>query len=491
MPSRPVLRGSALLAVVAAAVLVPLVSPEPAGAVTTAQPVTSAFSVIDSVGVNVHLYYDDTSYADTDRVVDLLSDLGVRHVRDGLAANRPDDVAALQQLGAAGIRSTLLLSGSPGPAVDPSQIAELDQVAPYVDAVEPTNEYDCSGDPAWAFDLHTYAQSLVQTLQGSSHPGARRSGTGILSPRVGRRVRVGDRHGIRDERARLQRRPGAGARARGTPAVLVGHRGPWAAEGSHRDRLSERARVRPVRGHGGDGRRLHRPHAARRATTRHRPHVPVRAAGRATRARAARSRTALRLGTRGRDGQTGLHRGAQPAHRSRPGAARVGAAGRPGTRACRDGAGWRQPAPLAGRHGPVRRRADRRTVARGPAGEHHDPRPDEQPHAHSPALGGRPRHGDPTPAVGHQQRGRARHRHRVRRTGDGPGHARASRRAHRPGRHVVRSASGVHRLAGQLGATAGSTLDPASGWTGTPSATDPPAGLASATRSPPPANRPT
>ncbi len=158
--------------------LVPLVSPEPAGAVTTAQPVTSAFSVIDSVGVNVHVYYDDTSYADTDRVVDLLNDLGVRHVRDGLAANRPDDVAALQQLGAAGIRSTLLLSGSAGPAIDPNQIAELDQVAPYVDAVEPTNEYDCSGDSAWALELRTYAQSLVQTLQGSSTTRA----LGVLAP---------------------------------------------------------------------------------------------------------------------------------------------------------------------------------------------------------------------------------------------------------------------------------------------------------------------
>ena len=149
-----------------------------AHALGTTQQVTSAWSVIDSVGANVHLYYDDTSYADTGKVVGLLRDLGVRHVRDGLAANRPDDVAAVQQLGAAGISSTLLLSGAAGPTVDPNQIAELNQVAPYVDAVEPTNEYDCSGDGSWSAHLHTYAQSLVATLQDAQATRA----LGVLAP---------------------------------------------------------------------------------------------------------------------------------------------------------------------------------------------------------------------------------------------------------------------------------------------------------------------
>lgn len=168
---RPSVRTATFAAVcgVMTAVFVPLAAAQPAAAMTVmdGSAATSAWSVIESVGVNVHLYYNDTSYADTNRVTDLLSRLGVRHVRDGLAANRPDDVAAIQQLGAAGIRSTLLLSGTAGPAVDPNQIAELDQVAPYVDAVEPTNEYDCSGDTGWAAHLHAYTQSLVQTLQSS------------------------------------------------------------------------------------------------------------------------------------------------------------------------------------------------------------------------------------------------------------------------------------------------------------------------------------
>jgi hypothetical protein len=151
-----------------------LLGAPPAGAATVTVPdgasptVVSADALIESVGVNVHTYYTDTSYADTARVVSLLQGLGVRHVRDGLVADRPDEVAALQQLGSAGVRSTLIVGGtsSTGPqSVDPGQLSELSTLAPTVDAVEPTNEYDCSGDPAWAAHQHDYATALVQALQ--------------------------------------------------------------------------------------------------------------------------------------------------------------------------------------------------------------------------------------------------------------------------------------------------------------------------------------
>ena len=140
----------------------------------------SAGDLVESVGVNVHMSYSDTSYANVGKVLTLVQGLGVRHVRDMVVSGRPDQVAALQRLGAAGIRSELILNGVAGsiPQLDASQLAELTQLAPIADAVEPTNEYDCAGDLAWADHLRSYATRLGQALQAS--PATAR--LGLLSP---------------------------------------------------------------------------------------------------------------------------------------------------------------------------------------------------------------------------------------------------------------------------------------------------------------------
>ena len=44
----------------------------------------SADSIADSVGVNIHLHYDNTVYGNFPLIQSLLTDLGVRHTRDGL-----------------------------------------------------------------------------------------------------------------------------------------------------------------------------------------------------------------------------------------------------------------------------------------------------------------------------------------------------------------------------------------------------------------------
>ncbi|MCA1983742.1 LamG domain-containing protein [Nocardioides nematodiphilus] len=159
------------------------------GTSDTAPPVTSAGALIDSVGVNVHMSYSDTSYADPGKVLSLLQGLGVRHVRDMVVSSRADQVAALQRLGAAGIRSELILNGSSGigPQLDQSQLSELAQLAPVTDAVEPTNEYDCSGDAAWPAHLHAYASRLAEALQAS--PATAR--LGLLAPAFCRPESVG------------------------------------------------------------------------------------------------------------------------------------------------------------------------------------------------------------------------------------------------------------------------------------------------------------
>src|SRR5579862_4501017 len=44
----------------------------------------SADAFVDSVGVNIHLHYQDTSYSNFPKVKQALLGLGLRHVRDGL-----------------------------------------------------------------------------------------------------------------------------------------------------------------------------------------------------------------------------------------------------------------------------------------------------------------------------------------------------------------------------------------------------------------------
>ena len=65
----------------------------------------SAEAFVDSIGVNTHLGYADTAYADHARVLARLDELGVRHFRDSAAdanpllAIRPRTVIAVLEAG--------------------------------------------------------------------------------------------------------------------------------------------------------------------------------------------------------------------------------------------------------------------------------------------------------------------------------------------------------------------------------------------------------
>ena len=106
----------------------------------------SADAFVDSVGVNVHLHYDDTPYDDFAAVKRALLDGGIRHVRDGLTDttwqpyyDRHND------LGRAGVHGTFIATASadgPGgfnPKID-RITAVLGRLAEGVEAVEGTNE---------------------------------------------------------------------------------------------------------------------------------------------------------------------------------------------------------------------------------------------------------------------------------------------------------------------------------------------------------------
>ena len=134
-----------------------------AGAVARADPAPSVVSsrpastFVDSVGVNVHLGYTSTSYADTGRVLAALDELRLRHVRDSLPVQaNPALLSALRRLPSHGMTATLALAQTnrdvhvlPAPRLVLDELRR-DGIRPDVDAVESPNEWDSQGGEAWA-----------------------------------------------------------------------------------------------------------------------------------------------------------------------------------------------------------------------------------------------------------------------------------------------------------------------------------------------------
>ena len=123
----------------------------------------SALELADSVGVNIHVAYSDTAYGDLPRLVRLLQDLGVHHVRDGVRVDSLAEDAAVVALRKAGI-SLLLISGDPrhGNGTGSTQQALGWLRGPArgsFDSIEGANEWDCSGSPTWKDELRSYQQT--------------------------------------------------------------------------------------------------------------------------------------------------------------------------------------------------------------------------------------------------------------------------------------------------------------------------------------------
>lgn len=69
----------------------------------------SAWAFVDSIGVNVHMNYNGSQYYNNAaRLARELSDIGIRHVRDGHQGRRPDQRQRLNTLADAGIGITLI-----------------------------------------------------------------------------------------------------------------------------------------------------------------------------------------------------------------------------------------------------------------------------------------------------------------------------------------------------------------------------------------------
>ena len=131
----------------------------------SAEKATSADTFVDSVGVNVHLHYLDTSYSNFSRVKQSLVDLGLRHVRDGLVDTTWQDYYNHHnELGRSGIKGIFTTS--------PSQSDQLlldypRRMKDSFEAYESPNEYDQSHNPDWAGTLSEFVTRLNTTVKAN------------------------------------------------------------------------------------------------------------------------------------------------------------------------------------------------------------------------------------------------------------------------------------------------------------------------------------
>jgi hypothetical protein len=137
------------------------------------QQAASASDFLDSVGVNTHFSYTDTTYyLQTAKTIAAIQALGIHHVRDGLAYGwvPPHLYAIYAQLAQAGIHPELV---TPNPAHGGPSAQDLERLLPNypgLDALEAPNEYDQAKDPNWAADLRAYLPTLAQVGHDAGIP---------------------------------------------------------------------------------------------------------------------------------------------------------------------------------------------------------------------------------------------------------------------------------------------------------------------------------
>lgn len=140
-----------------------------------------ADALADSVGVNTHMNYDGTPYVSkVDRVIQLIKDAGIRHVRDGCTAAFPSQ-AAYDKMKSAGIKGMLIVdprywgfNGNPGGTYNPTlqqMTSARDFVkarGSFVERMETINEFDGSGRPTWLADLQKFTTDMVNLFNADA-----------------------------------------------------------------------------------------------------------------------------------------------------------------------------------------------------------------------------------------------------------------------------------------------------------------------------------
>jgi hypothetical protein len=102
----------------------------------------SADKFVDSMGVNTHLRYLDTTYKNFNNIIKpRLNELGIRHIRDGLIVTDLDSQKKFSELGKLGIKLTMLFDYRWNK--DPKEVEQIVKMLPdFVEAIEGPNEWD-------------------------------------------------------------------------------------------------------------------------------------------------------------------------------------------------------------------------------------------------------------------------------------------------------------------------------------------------------------
>ncbi len=155
------------------------------------EPARSADSFVDSVGVNIHLHYMDTTYAHFEDIVKpRLVALGVRHVRDGATDTTFHTYYdRLNALGKLGIKGLFVINPRDITAIGDQDRAFIKdfarRVPDSIEAYEGPNEYDFENnhksDPHWVQTLQEFQSVLYRTVKDT--PALK--GIAVVGPSMG------------------------------------------------------------------------------------------------------------------------------------------------------------------------------------------------------------------------------------------------------------------------------------------------------------------
>ncbi len=137
----------------------------------------AAGAFYDSVGVDTHLTFANTTYGDWPRLVAALQELGVKHLSDGAYGNPAPSWAGFDSLFASrvelavshGMRFAFEMGkpGYQGGSVDQLVSVMSGPLRNSVEAIEDPNEFDSSGLSDWAAPLAAYDRQLYTAVKAS------------------------------------------------------------------------------------------------------------------------------------------------------------------------------------------------------------------------------------------------------------------------------------------------------------------------------------
>ena len=152
---------------------VPVLLPGAASAApapTSSEQARPAADFLNSLGVNIHMSYGKTRYADANATAAALRQVGITHVRENFRPTNTAEHQRLQVLQDAGIRFNMLI---PRPdeadGKDPAQAVDAiaSQFAGSTDSIEGPNEFNNSKMTDWPSALRS-SQEKLRSSAGSN-----------------------------------------------------------------------------------------------------------------------------------------------------------------------------------------------------------------------------------------------------------------------------------------------------------------------------------